>query len=65
MKVIIPVAGHGTRLLPHTDKRQKCLLPVAGNPVIDHILEPLIDQGFDEIVLVTGYLEEQLREHVS
>ena len=65
MKVIIPVAGHGTRLLPHTDKRQKCLLPVAGKPVIDHILEPLIDQGFDEIVLVTGYLEEQLREHVS
>ncbi|MEE2877113.1 MAG: sugar phosphate nucleotidyltransferase [Candidatus Neomarinimicrobiota bacterium] len=65
MKVIIPAAGHGTRLRPHTDRRQKCLLPVAGKPVIDHILEPLIDQGFDEIVLVTGYLEEQLREYVS
>ena len=65
MKVIIPVAGHGTRLRPHTDKRQKCLLPVAGKPVIDHILEPLIEQGFDEIVLVTGYLEEQLKAHVS
>ncbi len=65
MKVIIPVAGHGTRLRPHTDKRQKCLLPVAGKPVIDHILEPLIDQGFDEIVLVTGYLEEQLRDYVT
>ncbi len=65
MKVIIPVAGHGTRLRPHTNKRQKCLLPVAGKPVIDHILEPLIDQGFYEIVLVTGYLDEQLREYVS
>ena len=33
--------------------------------MIDHILEPLIEQGFDEIVLVTGYLEEQLKAHVS
>lgn len=65
MKVIIPVAGRGTRLRPHTKKRQKCLLPVAGKPVIDHILEPLIGQGFREIVLVTGYLEEQLRDYVT
>ena len=64
MKVIIPVAGQGTRLLPHTKKRQKCLLPVAGKRLLDHILEPLIQQGFDPIVLVTGYLEEQIREYV-
>ncbi|MFQ6673872.1 MAG: sugar phosphate nucleotidyltransferase [Fidelibacterota bacterium] len=65
MKVIIPVAGRGTRLLPHTRKRQKCLLPVAGRPVIDHILEPLIEQGFDRIVLITGYLQEQLEDYVK
>ena len=64
MKVIIPVAGHGTRLLPHTKRRQKCLLPVAGKPVIDHILVPLIEQGFDQIILITGYLEEQVREYI-
>ncbi|MEE9166006.1 MAG: sugar phosphate nucleotidyltransferase [Candidatus Neomarinimicrobiota bacterium] len=63
MKVIIPVAGRGTRLLPFTQSRQKCLLPVAGKPVIDHILPPLIEQGFDEIILVTGYLEDQIREY--
>ena len=34
MKAIIPVAGHGTRLEPHTLIRQKCLLPVAGKPVL-------------------------------
>lgn len=65
MKVIIPVAGQGTRLLPFTKKRQKCLLPVAGKPVLDHIVLPLIEQGFDEIVLVTGYLEEQLKSYVT
>lgn len=35
MKVIIPVAGFGTRLRPHTEIRQKCLLPVAGKPVLE------------------------------
>lgn len=59
------MAGLGTRLLPHTKKRQKCLLPVAGKPVIDHILEPLVGQGFDPIVLITGHLEEQIRAHVK
>ncbi|HIC73817.1 MAG TPA: nucleotidyl transferase [Candidatus Marinimicrobia bacterium] len=65
MKVIIPLAGLGTRLLPHTRRRQKCLLPVAGKPVLDHIIDPLVAQDFDEIVLVTGHLEDQLREYVN
>lgn len=65
MKVIIPIAGHGTRLLPHTKNRQKCLLPVAGKPVIDHILEPLIKQGFNDIVLITGHLENQVKKYVT
>lgn len=65
MKVIIPVAGFGTRLRPYTERRQKCLLPVAGKPVLDHIIEPLIDQGFDEIILVTGHLEDQIKKHVE
>ncbi|MFQ6615474.1 MAG: sugar phosphate nucleotidyltransferase [Fidelibacterota bacterium] len=65
MKVIIPIAGLGTRLLPHTIKRQKCLLPVAGKPVIDHILEPLVWGNFDPIVLITGHLEDQVRDHVK
>lgn len=65
MKVVIPVAGLGTRLLPHTEKRQKCLLPVAGKPVLDHILEPIVEENFDPIVLITGYLEDQIKEHVA
>lgn len=65
MKVIIPIAGHGTRLLPHTKYLQKCLLPVAGKPVIDHILEPLIKQGINDIILITGHLENQVKKYVT
>ena len=65
MKVIIPIAGRGTRLLPYTEARQKCLLPVAGKSVIDFILEPLIEQGFDQITLITGYLEDQVKAYVK
>ncbi len=65
MKIIIPVAGRGARLKPHTEKRQKCLLLVAGKPVLDHILEPLIIQGFDDIVLVCGHLDQQFRDYVK
>ena len=42
MKAIIPVAGHGTRLEPHTLSLQKCLFPVAGRPVLQHIIDKLI-----------------------
>ncbi|UCH61720.1 MAG: nucleotidyltransferase family protein [Fidelibacterota bacterium] len=65
MKALIPLAGQGTRLLPHTAKRQKALLPIAGKPVLDHLLEPLVSAGIAEVSLVTGHLGEQVREHMS
>ena len=43
MKAIIPVAGHGTRLEPHTLFMQKCLLPVAGKPILEHIIDKIIE----------------------
>ncbi len=61
MKAIIPVAGQGTRLLPHTAHLQKCLLPVAGKPILEHILAPLLEIGVDEIILIIGHLGEQVR----
>lgn len=60
MKAIIPVAGHGTRLEPHTLVKQKCLLPVGGRPVLEHILNPLIKTGVDEVVLIIGHLGHQV-----
>jgi len=65
LQALIPLAGQGTRLLPHTAKRQKTLLPTAGKPVLDHILEPLIAAGITEVSLVIGHLGEQVREHMT
>lgn len=65
MKVIVPIAGEGTRLRPHTLKRPKCLLPVAGKPVLDHILDPLVRSGLRDITLVTGGADERVRSHLE
>jgi len=65
MKALIPLAGQGTRLLPHTAKRQKALLSVGGKAVIDHILEPLIAAGITEVSLVIGHLGDQVRDYMA
>jgi glucose-1-phosphate thymidylyltransferase len=60
MKAIIPAAGIGTRLRPHTFVRPKVLLTVAGKPILAHILDELLAVGVDEVVLVVGYLGDQI-----
>jgi len=64
LKAIIPVAGYGTRLKPHTDNIQKALLPVAGRPALDFILEPLFASGIQEVVFIVGHLKEQIIAHM-
>ena len=61
---VIPVAGVGSRLRPHTHTRPKPLLPVAGQPILGHILDPLLAVGIRRIVLVTGHMGEQIVEYV-
>lgn len=56
MKIVIPAAGQGTRLQPHTFTRPKVMLPVAGRPIIGHILADVAPLGADEIRLVVGYM---------
>ena len=65
MKVIIPMAGLGTRLRPHTHFRPKPLLSVAGKPVLGHILDRLSSLGVDEYIFVVGYLGEQIEAYIS
>ena len=65
MQVIIPVAGHGTRLEPHTLTLQKCLLPVAGKPVLEHLLDRLTKAGITHITLIIGHLGHQVKEFCS
>ena len=65
MKAIIPLAGKGTRLRPHTYLTPKPLIRVAGRPVMSYILDDLIEVGVDEIVFVVGYLRGVIESYVA
>lgn len=65
MKVVIPLAGLGTRLRPHTLTKPKPLVSVAGKPVLAYILDQLQCLQIDEIIFITGYLGEQIKDYVS
>ncbi|MCK5685417.1 nucleotidyltransferase family protein, partial [bacterium] len=58
MKAIIPAAGMGNRLRPHTHTYPKVMLNVAGKPILAHIVEDLIQNGFDEITIIVGYRKD-------
>ncbi len=64
MKVVIPVAGAGTRLRPHTHSLPKPLLHVAGRPILSYLLDPVVKMDPEEVIFVTGYRAEQLEEYV-
>jgi glucose-1-phosphate thymidylyltransferase len=64
MKVIIPLAGKGTRLRPHTHLVPKPMLKIAGKPVMAYILEDLEKLGnVEEVVYVTGHLKEKVEDY--
>jgi glucose-1-phosphate thymidylyltransferase len=64
MKVIIPLAGKGTRLRPHTHLVPKPMLRIAGKPVMDYILEDLERLGgVEQVVYITGHLKEKVEAH--
>jgi len=65
MKAIIVAAGKGSRLLPHTENMPKCLLKVRGHSILDYQLNALYACGIKDIVIVTGYLEEKIRQHIT
>ena len=65
MKVIIPLAGFGTRLRPHTFSKPKPLMNVAGTPVLGHVLEMFHDVDVEEFILITGYMGEQIETFIS
>ena len=60
MRAIILAAGEGTRLRPHTADRPKCMVELAGRPLIHYQIQALKKAGVGEITLVTGYRAEQL-----
>jgi glucose-1-phosphate thymidylyltransferase len=64
MKVIIPLAGKGTRLRPHTHITPKPMLRIAGKPVIDYVMDDLKQLGgVEEVIYITGHLKEKVEDY--
>ena len=64
MKVIIPLAGKGTRLRPHTYLTPKPMMKVAGKPVMSYVLDELKKLGnVEQIIYITGHLKEKVEEY--
>jgi UTP--glucose-1-phosphate uridylyltransferase len=60
---VIPVAGHGTRLLPATKSQPKEMLPVARKPIVQYVVEELVSNGIQQILFVTGRNKGSIENH--
>lgn len=65
MKAIIPVAGAGTKLRPHTYTQPKALIPIAGKTILSYIVDQLRDAGINEFIFIVGYLGEKIQDYVK
>jgi len=65
MKVVIPAAGAGKRLYPHTYTKPKPMVFVAGKPIIGHILDRMAGLDPDEVIIVVGYMKDKIVSYVS
>jgi len=64
MKVIVPLAGKGTRLLPLTKRVPKPLVHVAGRPVMDYVMDTLSGLDIEELIVITGHLKDVVERHI-
>ncbi len=65
MKAIIPVAGAGTKLRPHTYTQPKALIPLAGKTILSIIVDQLQEAGIKDFVFIIGYLGEKIKDYVK
>lgn len=65
MKALILAAGMASRLRPLTDHTPKCLLNVGNRSLLQRSIDSLVAAGIDELVIVTGYLHEQIESFVN
>jgi UTP--glucose-1-phosphate uridylyltransferase len=62
-KAVIPAAGFGTRFLPQTKAMPKEMLPIVDKPVIQYVVEELVDAGIKDVIIVTGYHKRTIEDH--
>jgi len=62
-KAVIPAAGLGTRFLPQTKAMPKEMLPIVDKPIIQCVVEELVEAGIEDIIIVTGYHKRTIEDH--
>jgi UTP--glucose-1-phosphate uridylyltransferase len=62
-KAVIPAAGFGTRFLPQTKAMPKEMLPIVDKPIVQYIVEELVDAGIEDIIIVTGSHKRTIEDH--
>lgn len=62
-KALIPAAGFGTRFLPQTKAMPKEMMPLVDKPIIQRVVEELVDAGIETIVIVTGWNKRSIEDH--
>lgn len=62
-KAVIPAAGFGTRFLPQTKAMPKQMMPIVDIPIIQKVVQELVDAGITDIILVTGYHVRSIEDH--
>ena len=65
MKVIVPLAGKGTRLLPLTKRVPKPLIRVAGRPVMDYVMDTVHGLDAEELIVITGHLKDVVERYIG
>ena len=65
MQVIIPLAGKGTRLRPHSHLVPKPLIKVAGRPVMDWVMDTVEPLDIEDLIFITGHLKHQVESYVT
>jgi dTDP-glucose pyrophosphorylase len=63
--VLVMAGGQGVRLRPLTLARPKPLLPVAGRPILEHVIERLVECGFPQVLVATGYQSQMIEDHLQ
>lgn len=62
-KAVIPAAGYGTRFLPETKAMPKEMLPIVDKPVIQYVVEELVEAGIEQITIITGWHKRAIEDH--
>jgi len=65
MKIVLPVAGFGKRMRPHTWSKPKPLVNVAGKPVLGHLLDRFKAIDIEEVIFIIGWLGDQIEAYVN